>query len=247
MSPWAQVARMIQARIGAPAPPVRQVSEIAATRHRGHSDEINAPGGGRLLSEREIVRALWMYRYDRRRRVPIKALAEACQLHRSVLYDAMHAVRVSERASAILSTVIGQIADDRLRFRRVGQVWEPDYRFPPDPLPPPQPRLVRATDFVEWSRCQSCGGLWFSPVIMNGAPWFFLRRMPARSAVAGAGRPAAPGATAPAHWSYIIQWRDSVARTCRRSTTIASRRTSTTTAPSNFQASPICLAIGVYG
>jgi len=94
---------MIRAKIGAPAPPVRQVSEIAATRHRGRRDEINAPGGGRLLSEREVVRALWMYRYDRRRRVPIKALAEACQLHRSVLYDAMHTGRVSERARAILS------------------------------------------------------------------------------------------------------------------------------------------------
>jgi hypothetical protein len=172
MSAWSQLAGMIQARIGAPAPPVREVSEVAATRPPAQREK-NAPDGSRLLSEREIVRALWMYRYDRRRRVPIKALAEACQLHRSVLYDAMLTGRVSERARAILSTVIGWIADGRLRFQRVGQVWDPDYRFPPDPLPPPQPRLVRAADFVEWSRCQSCGSLWFSPVVMNGAPWFF--------------------------------------------------------------------------
>jgi hypothetical protein len=134
-----------------------------------HRDGINAPGGSRLLSERQIVRALWMYRYDRQRRVPIKALAEACQLHRSVLYDAMLTGRVSERARAILSTVIGWIADDRLRFRRAGQVWEPDYRTPPDPLPWPQPRLVRAEDWNEWARCGSCGGWRYTRVTLHGA------------------------------------------------------------------------------
>jgi hypothetical protein len=108
---------MIRAKIGAPAPPVREVPRIAGTSQRAHRDGINAPGGSRLLLEREIVRALLMFRYDRRRRVPIKALAEACQLHRSVLYDVMQTGRVSERARAVLSGVIGWIVDDRLRFR----------------------------------------------------------------------------------------------------------------------------------
>jgi hypothetical protein len=163
---------MIRAKTAPAAPVRRELSESVPTPTSRSQWEMIAPGGG-PLSEREIVRTLLSYRYDRRRRVPIKAVAEACQLHRSVLYDAMLTGRVSERARAVLSTAIGWIADGRLRFRRVAQVWDPDYRTPPDPLPPPQQRLVRAADFVEWSRCQSCGGLWYSPVIMNGASWFF--------------------------------------------------------------------------
>src|SRR5260370_36588096 len=51
---------------------------------------------------------------------------------------------MSERVRAVLSPVISWIDDGKVRFRRVGQVWEVDYRTPSDPLPPPQDRLVWA-------------------------------------------------------------------------------------------------------
>jgi len=47
--------------------------------------------------------------------------------------------------------VISWIDDGKVRFRRVGQVWEVDYRTSPDPLPPPQDRFVRAADWNERS------------------------------------------------------------------------------------------------
>jgi hypothetical protein len=45
----------------------------------------------------------------------------------------------------------------RLRFPRLGRRWQVDYRTPPDPLPPPQDRLVGAEDWNEWAPCR-CGG-----------------------------------------------------------------------------------------
>src|SRR5262249_13428318 len=53
-----------------------------------------------------------------------------------------------------------------LGFRRGGKVWEEfdmEYRQPPKPLPLPQPKIVPATDYNEWARCQSCGSQRFSP------------------------------------------------------------------------------------
>ena len=51
---------------------------------------------------------------------------------------------MSERVRAVLSPVISWIDDGKVRFRRVGQVWEVDYRTPSDPLPPPGPHPYRS-------------------------------------------------------------------------------------------------------
>jgi hypothetical protein len=63
---------------------------------------------------------------------------------------------------AVVLSVIQQIDRGEVHFRRVGQVWEIDYRQPPARLPPPQPRILPATDYREWARCQTCGGHSFS-------------------------------------------------------------------------------------
>jgi hypothetical protein len=146
------------------------VSETTQPVHRG---EINAPGGGRLLPVHEIVRKLWLYRNDRRHRVPIAALADVCALDRSVLYDGMWTGRLSERAQSQLSGNIRWIESGELRFCRVGQVWMTDYRKPPDPLPPPQDRAVRREDWNEWARCSSCGGRSWTLVTMGNRLWYF--------------------------------------------------------------------------
>ena len=123
----------------------------------------------RVLSAHEIVRALRLYTSPEcqgARRVLITAVASMCGLSRKTIYQARRGI-MSERVRAVLSPVISWIDDDKVRFRRVGRVWEPDYRMPPNPLPPPQPRLVRADDWHEWARCQSCGSPHFSPFMAD--------------------------------------------------------------------------------
>jgi hypothetical protein len=110
-------------------------------------------------------------------RVPLAVVASLAQLSRQTLYEVLHEVLrgtsgvMSEATQARLSAVISEIEDGTIKIRRRGQRWEVDCG--PDPSPPPQDKLVRAADWNEWSRCRTCGGGWFSPVIMNGAKWFF--------------------------------------------------------------------------
>jgi hypothetical protein len=80
---------------------------------------------------------------------------------------------MSERVRTVLSPFIKGIERGEIRFCRVGQQWVVDYRQPPDPLPAPQDKLVRASDWNEWARCRTCAGRWFSPVLMNGSKWYF--------------------------------------------------------------------------
>jgi hypothetical protein len=125
----------------------------------------------RLLSKAEIVRALRRYSGDRR--VPLAVVASLAGLSRQTLYELMRGTSgvMTEATQARLSTAISEIEDGAVRIRRRGQRWEVDCA--PNPLPPPQDKLVRAADLNEWARCRSCGGRWFSPVIMNGTRWFF--------------------------------------------------------------------------
>ena len=120
------------------------------------------------LPSEEISRRLQSLRYDLRNRVPVRGrrkisiayIARMAGLHRATLYRVMHG-RVSEKSRASLSPLLITHAGEGLLPR------------PRDPLPPPQDKLVRATDWNEWSRCRTCGGRQFSPVIMNEAKWFF--------------------------------------------------------------------------
>jgi hypothetical protein len=134
-----------------------------------------ALGLPRLLPANEIVRELRRFRYESEfsgaRRVPISCLASLCGIDRQTIYTAMMGQEVSHAVKAKLSWAIVLIREGRLRFTRRRQRWEFEFRIPPNPLPPPQPPLVRGDDFNEWSRCWACGSLKWSPVSMNGSRW----------------------------------------------------------------------------
>jgi hypothetical protein len=125
-------------------------------------------GNLKTLPEQEIIRRLRSLRYSSEnranvrggRKTPLKLLAELAGLHRVTLYRAFWYGRLSERSRAALSPVLIMHTGEGLLPR------------PPDP-PPPQDKLVRAADRNEGSRCRTCGGRRFSPVIMNEAKWFF--------------------------------------------------------------------------
>jgi hypothetical protein len=108
-------------------------------------------------------------------RVPIAAIASLCEVDRDMLYLVMCGKRAMPVSlSARLDAVLTSIEAGELTFRRVGQVWEAEYHTPPNPLPPPQDRMVSAADFIEWARCRSCAGSRFTRVTLHGAPahWY---------------------------------------------------------------------------
>jgi hypothetical protein len=123
----------------------------------------------RTIDERTIVTRLQncLRSHDR---VPFVAIAQACDVSRRFLSYVLNGERrlpasVGERLDALLTP----LEAGELTFRRVGQVWEAEYHIPPNPLPPPQARMVRATDFVAWARCSVCGGARYSLVTLHGA------------------------------------------------------------------------------
>lgn len=119
------------------------------------------------LRDEEITRWLRLLCYspDNRanvrggRKVPLTRVAEMAGLHRCTLYRTILSGRISERSRAALSPVL---------IMQTGDGLSP---APADPTP--QEKLVRVEDWNERSRCRTCGGRRFSPVIMNEAKWFF--------------------------------------------------------------------------
>jgi hypothetical protein len=116
---------------------------------------------------------------DRSRRVPVAVIARMADVSRETAYQAARA-RMSETTRIRLSAVLFSIEDGTLDFRRVGQVWEGDYRerredrtspLYPTPAPPlpPQDKMVRVVDFVDGARCRSCGGWRYTRVTLHGA------------------------------------------------------------------------------
>ena len=155
---WPEKMRsMVNSKIGAGAQATRERSVRERPELGAPSDnfENNALAGGRLLPVPDIVRALRRYSDDPdvcevKRRVPLAAVASLCGLSRQTIYQARRG-GMSDATRVILSRVVAWIETGEIRFRRRGQVWQPEYRRRPDRLPPPQDRLVRAEDFVEWS------------------------------------------------------------------------------------------------
>src|SRR6516164_4707883 len=123
-----------------------------------------------LLSADEIIRWLRLLCYspDNRalvrggRKIAIKYVAWLANLHRATLYRAITSGKLSEKSRMALSPVLTRL-----------QASETGRRCSLDPSPPPQDKLVRGVDWNEWSRCRSCGGHGFSPVIMNSSKWYF--------------------------------------------------------------------------
>jgi hypothetical protein len=110
----------------------------------------------------QIARQLRLYQRDTAQycgddRVPFAALARLIGVSRDTLHEAARGT-MSESTAERLIKIIAWIEQGRLRFRRHGQGWVDEYRMPPDPLPPPQPRLIESEAWNEWARCSSCGG-----------------------------------------------------------------------------------------
>ena len=118
-------------------------------------------GSPPLISASEIVRELTRLCYDpangrgKGRKVPIKRIAEQAGVHRATLYRIIRDGRISDKSREALSPVLIM-----LQTAPVGPH-------------PPQAKLVRAADYGEWCPCLTCGGIGFSPVMMNEAKWFF--------------------------------------------------------------------------
>jgi hypothetical protein len=121
-----------------------------------------------LMSSADVVRALTWLRYapangrGRGRKTAIKAVAEAAGVNRVTLYRIIQTGQISEKSREALSPVLAMFETGAGLVPR-----------PPDPHLPRQDKLVRASDWKEGSRCRNCGGIGFSPVIMNGTNWYF--------------------------------------------------------------------------
>ncbi len=107
------------------------------------------------------------------RPVSIKAIAAMAGVRRWTVWDCRDPDLISERLQTVLSPILRDIEAGRIRFVRKaigsgdrglrGSTFEVEYRSPQaGRMPPPQPRMVRAADYNEWARCQSCGSPHFS-------------------------------------------------------------------------------------
>ena len=118
----------------------------------------------RFMREAEIVRQLRLLRYDDANRAPVRGgrkvplirVAKMAGLHRATLYRAIMQGVISERSRAALSRALIMLQAQM----KTG-------------VAPPQDKIVRSQDWNELSRCSTCGGWQFSPVLMSGAKWHF--------------------------------------------------------------------------
>ena len=135
---------MIQARIGAPAPPVREALPSPGKPAVGNEEVDSCTGErDRLLPAHEIVRALRLYtapEFRRQRRVLISVLAHMSNLSRETVYQARRGVRMSKRVHVVLSRTISLIEKQGMHFKRTGQQWEA-FENPPPPHTPPAASL----------------------------------------------------------------------------------------------------------
>jgi hypothetical protein len=139
---------------------------------------LNLKSSSILLPRSEIARLLRKYssvehsKYGPRP-VSIKAIAGMAGVRRHTVWDCRDPDLISERLQAVLSPILRDIEAGRIRFARKainiggqsglrGSAFDVEYRTPPARPPPPQPRMVGASDYNEWSRCQSCGSPHFS-------------------------------------------------------------------------------------
>jgi hypothetical protein len=130
---------------------------------------MSRPDNPLFMREAEIVRRLRLLRYDDANRAPVRGgrkvplirVAKMAGLHRVTLYRAIFEGRISDKTRKALS---------RSLIMLQAQMKTGAVSHPPDP---PQDKIVRSQDWNELSRCRSCGGWRFSPVIMNGTKWHF--------------------------------------------------------------------------
>jgi hypothetical protein len=151
--------------------------ELSNLRTEGQYSAARSPSENywsRIFSVEEIKNLLQRHMLkhcvDRSRRVPLKAIAAMADVSPKLLYLIVRGRRrLTESVHNRLSAVFSSLESGELRIFRRGRLWTEKYLTPPDPLPPPQPRLVRAEDFIEWARCRSCGGRRYTRVTLHGA------------------------------------------------------------------------------
>jgi hypothetical protein len=103
--------------------------------------------------------------------VSVAAVASMCDVSRQMLHMVVRGERrLPDGLGARLDALLTEYEKGELTFHR----GRAEYHVPPNPLPPPQARMVRAIDFVEWARCCVCGGPRYTLVTLHGAPaaWY---------------------------------------------------------------------------
>jgi hypothetical protein len=140
MAAWSPILqRMIQARIGAPAPSVtRQAPPSAAIKPAVRNQKIDSGRNSSLLPAEKIAALLRLYGskdFRGRRRVLIGAVAAMANLSRETVYQARRGI-ISERTRALLSRAISSIERGEVTFRRRGQQWEAEYHTIAPATPP---------------------------------------------------------------------------------------------------------------
>lgn len=112
-----------------------------------------------LLSDAEIARRLSSLQRSRGHgRVPVASVARHLGLSRPTIYKYLRG-RIPARKPARrywLSVFLLDLERKALAFERKGQSWRKVRRTPPDPLPPPQDKIVRADEWNEWAHCRTC-------------------------------------------------------------------------------------------
>ena len=128
---------------------------------------MSRPDNPLFMGEAEIVRELRLLRNDDANRAPVRGgrkvplirVAKMAGLHRVTLYRAIMQGRISDKSQEALSRALIMLQKDTGAVSR--------------PPGPPQDKIVRSQDWNELSRCRTCGGWQFSPVLMNSTKWYF--------------------------------------------------------------------------
>lgn len=90
--------------------------------------------------------------------MPVTCLAAQARLSRPTLYKIARGGRVPDRKRVSMVLALHGLEARTLAFVRRRQRWEAVRRLPPDRMPPPQDKMMRADEWNEWARCRTCGG-----------------------------------------------------------------------------------------
>jgi hypothetical protein len=147
MAAWSPILQsVIQARIGASAPPVaRQPLPSTAIKPAVGKQGLDSGGNDGLRADKIAALLRWYTSKEgrRHRRVLISAVALMANLSRETVYQARRGI-MSERTRARLSLAISSIERGEVTFRRRGQHWGGEYHTiapasPPRVLDPDNP------------------------------------------------------------------------------------------------------------
>lgn len=151
------------------------------------------------MTKQEIINCLRKYRYDRPNRpygctiYNVAALVGTDRVNIESLRD--HGISAGpgwlkrvERALEMIENGdvrfvqqfdAGQARDAKGHFlkREPGiERWRTEWVNKPKRRPPPQEKITPAGDHASWARCRTCQGDKWTPVVMNGRPYYFCAK-----------------------------------------------------------------------